>query len=312
MVAASDRSSRLFRTAATLLLMAASGLAGYAYRSYEVETTVPDGILRVEGRVQAARGAIRSNIDGRLAEVLVSVGDSVSVGQVVARIDGRVLQAKLQAARVQLAMERQERAVVAADIARLESEKILAGAQFELTELHVRAGRVDPEALERERRRMQEAEAAAEAARERLVGIDARVESLEAETGGLEAAAGRIEIISQQPGTVTGLPIAPGALVETGDVVLELQDTGRLFLPLPDRLAGPDTSLAGSAARVLLGREGGQTVDAIVGAAPTESGEPGRLSLLLMLDGRTVTTSEGPAVGFIRLDSAARWPPAVR
>lgn len=312
MVAASDRSSRRLRVAVTLVLMVASGLAGYAYRSYEVETTVPDGILRTEGTVHAARGAVRSDIDGRLAEVLVGVGDTVSVGQVVARIDARVLQAKLQAARVQLAMERQERAVVAADIARLESEKILAGAQFELTELHVRAGRMDQDALERERRRMQEAEAAAQAARERLVDIDARVDSLEAETGGLEETAGRTEIISQQPGTVTGLPVAPGALVESGDIVLELRDSGRLFVPLPGRLAGSDMSLAGSAARVLLGRDGSQTVDAIVGAAPTESGEPGVLSLLLMLDGRTVTDPEGPAVGFIRLDSAARWPPAVR
>lgn len=311
----SSASASLARTAIVLLLMAGSAVGGYAYRSHEVAVTVPAGIVRVAGAVEAARGSIHARRDGRLAELLVAIGDTVVAGQVVARFDDRVAQAQRQAASVQLAMQRQERALVTADIARLEGEKILAGAQYELTELQVRAGRAEAAALDRDHDRMREAAAAANAARDRLAGIDTRLAELESRVAGLAQAAAESDIISRQPGQVVDLPVPGGALVSAGQVVVTLQDPGRLFMPLPAGLVAANRAPAGAAARILLGGDpdGDDTtlVEAIVGTAPTDSGAPGAPALLLLTDGRRLQPT-AEAVGFIRLTATTRWPPAVR
>ena len=201
--------------------------------------------------------------------------------------------------------------MVAADIARLESEKILAGAQFELTELHVRAGRAAAQDLERDRQRMQETAAAADAARGRMAEIDADVERLDAETAALEEIAAGTDIAAFESGTVTSIPGEVGSLVEPGDPLVEIQDGNRLFMPLPPDLATRNPSPTGAAGRVLIGGETGQIVKATVGPTPAGSGAREDLSLVLMPDGDAPAPDQA-AVGYVRLLPESRWPAPVR
>jgi multidrug resistance efflux pump len=115
------------------------------------------GVLRVSGQITAPVTQPGSRIGGRVLEVLVAEGDAVQAGQVLLRLDPAEAEAKLAAARAQLA---QAQAVV---------DKLTAGAT--------------PEQL-------RQAEAAAEAARQQYLAAQrgARAQELAAAAAATEAA----------------------------------------------------------------------------------------------------------------------------
>jgi HlyD family secretion protein len=69
--------------------------------------TMPKGIVKTNGRLEATQVDVSAKYPGRLAEVSVEEGDSVTAGQVVARISSPEYEAELRAAQanVQRAME---------------------------------------------------------------------------------------------------------------------------------------------------------------------------------------------------------------
>src|SRR5271154_6219971 len=60
--------------------------------------TLPDGIVKSNGRIEATQVDVSSKYPGRLAEVTVEEGSSVTQGQVIARISSPEYEAQLRAA----------------------------------------------------------------------------------------------------------------------------------------------------------------------------------------------------------------------
>ncbi|HVU30950.1 MAG TPA: HlyD family efflux transporter periplasmic adaptor subunit [Sphingomicrobium sp.] len=78
--------------------------------------SLPDGIAAGNGRLEANELFISSKYPGRIKEVLVNEGDTVSPGQVVARLDTEELEANLRQAEAQIAEAQETRRAAAADI----------------------------------------------------------------------------------------------------------------------------------------------------------------------------------------------------
>ena len=73
-------------------------------RTVTIATNTADGTMSLTGTVQAENEINQSfRIDGRLIERHVNVGDSVSAGQLIARLDSQNEETSLQSARAQLA-----------------------------------------------------------------------------------------------------------------------------------------------------------------------------------------------------------------
>jgi HlyD family secretion protein len=71
--------------------------------------TMPAGIVKAEGRIEATQIDVPSKYAGELVEVTVQEGDKVAPGQVIARLKSPELEAQLQAAQSKLQSAREAR-----------------------------------------------------------------------------------------------------------------------------------------------------------------------------------------------------------
>ncbi len=86
--------------------------------------TLPAGIIKAEGRIEATQIDVSSKYAGELVEVAVQEGDKVAAGQVIARVSSPELEAQLQAAQLNLRSAREARAEDAIKAAEAQVEQI--------------------------------------------------------------------------------------------------------------------------------------------------------------------------------------------
>jgi len=91
--------------------------------------TMPAGIVRAEGRIEATQVDVSSKYAGEVVDVAVQEGDKVAVGQVIARLSSPQLEAQLQAAQSELrsAKEAQAQDAIKAAEAKVEQIKSMIG-----------------------------------------------------------------------------------------------------------------------------------------------------------------------------------------
>jgi HlyD family secretion protein len=91
--------------------------AGYvAWKQYQA-SALPAGIISVNGRVEATQVDISTKIPGRVIEIVPHEGDTVSPGQVVARIDTSETAAQLHQAQASAELARQTLTTRLAEVA---------------------------------------------------------------------------------------------------------------------------------------------------------------------------------------------------
>jgi HlyD family secretion protein len=102
----------------------ASEITAFATRvvRYFQGSTLPPGFASGNGRIEAIEYDIATKRAGRIAAVMVREGDMVEVGQVLARMDTRDLDADLREAEAQSAQARQDKRRALAVVTQRESE----------------------------------------------------------------------------------------------------------------------------------------------------------------------------------------------
>ena len=90
------------------------------------DETLPEGFASGNGRVEAREYDIASKLPGRVAEILVQEGDSVTVNQVIAKLDTRELDARVKQAQAGIEQAIQAKAFALAVVAQRKSEQALA------------------------------------------------------------------------------------------------------------------------------------------------------------------------------------------
>ena len=103
--------------------------------------TMPAGIVKAEGRIEATQVDVSSKYAGEVVDVAVQEGDKVAAGQVIARLRSPELEAQLQAAQSDLRSAKEARAqdAIKAAEAKVEQIKSMIG---ELTLVSPREGKV--------------------------------------------------------------------------------------------------------------------------------------------------------------------------
>jgi HlyD family secretion protein len=117
------------RKIAPILLLVILG--GAIYYLSRVSGAQADGPLTASGTVEAVEISLASEINGRVAEVLVSEGDRVAAGQTLARLDDSLLQAQLAQAQAALAVAQANYDLVAAGQPAEQRAAALAAAELE-------------------------------------------------------------------------------------------------------------------------------------------------------------------------------------
>ena len=115
-------------------LLAAVAAGGGYYWWLQQRSDLPDGFSGSNGRIEAERIDIAVKFAGWIAEVLVTEGQMVATGDVIARIDSIQLEAQVRAAEAATRQARQELAQAEALVAQREGELTFAKAELNRTE----------------------------------------------------------------------------------------------------------------------------------------------------------------------------------
>ena len=282
----------LARRVLGLLAVAAIVLAGIVAWRLLSGGGSPSNVITLSGRIEGDDSALAPNIGGRVAEVRVREGDSVSTGQVIVVIDGAQVRAReaqaraataAAAARVGAAQE--QVGVLGAQVAAADADLAQSRALYRLAAFNessdVALFRTGDISEEQERAAIASAQQAAasvalrvaqtaaverQIAQQRATIASASAEMRQAAAQLAEARANRSDLVVRAPfsGTVITRAVEPGEVVAAGTPVATLLNLDRVYLRgfIPEGEIG--RVKIGQPARVYLDSNPDRPIDAYV------------------------------------------------
>lgn len=249
---------------AALLALAIAALVWRQWRGNGDET----GFISGNGRIEAVEIDVAAKLPGRIQEILVSDGDFVEAGQVLARMQMDTLNAQLAEARANLQQAQNGIAITQSQagardsdvqaaqavVAQRESELDAARRRLARSEALAGEGAASAQELDDDRARvrnvqaalsaaraqMAAARAAAEAARAQISGARSAVAAVEASIARIEADLKDSELKAPRAGRVQYRIAQVGEVLGAGGKVLNLVDLSDVYMTffVPETAAG--------------------------------------------------------------------------
>ncbi|MGA0596325.1 HlyD family secretion protein [Enterovirga sp. CN4-39] len=203
--------------------------------------TMPAGIVKSNGRIEATQVDVSAKYAGRLSKVLVREGDEVKAGEVVAEISSPETVAQLRGAQAQVLRAKQSLAEAVALIAQRKSDLVFASNDFDRGKELVGKGYMTQQVFDQRKAKADSAKAALTAAEAQRDQAQFAVQSAEAEVQRLEAIL--VDLVLRAPcdGRVQYKLAQQGEVVGAGTRILTLLDLSDVYMTiyLPAAEAGP-------------------------------------------------------------------------
>lgn len=221
------------------MLAGAIGLGGWLWLDSQ-SSKLPEGIVSSNGRIEAERIDIATKFSGRLLEILVSEGDLVETGQVIARLDATQIAAQVREAKAGVHQAEQELVAAKALLAQRQSELTFAEQELARSETLGARGFATGEEIDLRRSEMATAKAAVTSAEAGIAAGEASVEAAEATLDRLRADLVEYEIKAPNPGRVQYRLVEPGEILVSGGTIVTLLDLTDVYMTvyLPTSAAG--------------------------------------------------------------------------
>jgi HlyD family secretion protein len=214
--------------------------------------TLPDGIVKSNGRLEATQVDVSSKYAGRLAEVTVEEGSPVTQGQVIAKLTSPEYEAQLRAAQADVKKANDALAAAEAEITSRQSALEFAKSDFQRGQELIKTGFITKQVFEQRKRNFDSAVAAVQSYTSQRDQALSQIANAEAEVDRVQSIIDDLTLVSPRMGRVqyqlarAGEVVAAGAPIVT---ILDLTDVYMtVFLPAGDagRLA------VGDEARIIL------------------------------------------------------------
>jgi HlyD family secretion protein len=223
------RSRRRLLVVAALVVVAVVAAAAL-WRVFFAVPALPPGVIAVSGRIEGDDSAVAPKVGGRILDVTVREGDSVSAGAVIAVLDDTQVRAREQQAE---AMVRQAEARLAAAEAQLaQAEASHAQAKWDrdaFTDLFGRGLIAEQQARQAQNNEKTQAAVVVSATRQ-VAAARADVERARAQLTEAQANRTDLRIIAPFGGTVATRTAEPGEVVMAGTPVITLIDLAQVYL----------------------------------------------------------------------------------
>ena len=214
--------------------------------------TLPEGIAKANGRLEATQVDVSSKYAGRLEEVTVEEGSSVTQGQAIAKLTSPEYEAQLRAAKADVQKANDALASAEAEITSRQSALEFAKSDFERGQELMKTGFITKQVFEQRKRNFDSAVAAVQNFTSQRDQALSQIANSEAEVDRVQSIIDDLTLVSPRLGRVqyqlarAGEVVAAGAPIVT---ILDLTDVYMtIFLPAADagRLA------VGDEARIIL------------------------------------------------------------
>lgn len=202
--------------------------------------TMPEGIVKTNGRIEATQVDVAAKYAGRVADVTVEEGSEVKEGEVVGRISSPETEAQLRAAQANL--ERAKQAMVEAKSLMDERNAVLASAKSDFDRGKELIGQqiITQQTFDQRRRNYEGAQASVAGAIAQKDQAAAAINSAQAEVERLESMLHDMILVSPRTGRVQYQLARNGEVVPAGGKVLTILDLRDVYMTvfLPAAVAG--------------------------------------------------------------------------
>ena len=214
--------------------------------------TLPAGIAKAEGRIEAIQADVSSKYPGQLVDISVEEGTKVAVGQVIGRVSSPEFEARLRGAQSDLQSAQDGLAGAEAEIASRRSALVFAKSDFERGQALMKSGFITKQAFEERQRNFESAEAAVQNMTGRRDQAQSAITAAEANVQQIEAMIQDLTLVSPRNGQVQYQLARKGETVAAGEPIVTILDLTDLYMVIFLNAADSGRLGIGDEARVIL------------------------------------------------------------
>ena len=288
--------------------------------------TLPDGIDKAEGRIEATQVDVSSKYPGQLAEISVEEGTRVAIGQVIGRVSSPEFEAQLRAAQSDLQAAQDGLAGAESEIASRRSALQFAKSDFERGQALMKSGFITKQSFEERQRNYELAEAAVQNMTGRRDQAQSAIKFAEAKVQQIESMIHDLTLVSPRNGEVQFQLARKGETVAAGEPIVTIRDFTDLYMVIFLKAADAGRLGIGDDARVILDAVPDYVIPAEVSFVASDAQftpktvetEAEREKLMfriqLRVDRQVLQRYYGrvetglPGSGFVRTKPDAKWP----
>lgn len=314
------------KTLVGILLIVTLAIVFTLTGKYLNDSPTPEGFASGNGRVEAKEYDIATKLPGRVAEVRVQEGEHVEANQILAQLDTRELDARLNQAKAQIEQARQSKTFALAVVKQRKSELALAKKNLQRSKNLYTNRSIPLVQLQQSETAVLSAEAGVSAAEAQVVMQEAAINAAIAQSETIQTNIQDSVLRSPIKGRVLYRLVEPGEVIGMGGRALTVLDLSDVYmnLYLPTAQAG-NVSL-GAEARIVLDARPEEAIPAKVSfVAPRAQFTPREVETrsereklmfrvkvkidkdYLLQNLKQVKTGL-PGESFIRLDESKSWP----
>jgi HlyD family secretion protein len=214
--------------------------------------TLPDGVVKSNGRIEATQVDVSSKYPGRLAEVTVEEGSSVTQGEIIARISSPEYEAQLRAAQADVQNAKDALVAAESEIVSRKSALEFAKSDFERGQELMKSGFITKQVFEQRKRNYDSAVAAVQSFTSQRDQAQSKIKNSEAEVERIESIIKDMTLVSPRIGRVQYQLARAGEVVAAGAPIVTILDLTDVYMTifLPAAEAGRLT--VGDEARIVL------------------------------------------------------------
>src|SRR5271166_4198984 len=214
--------------------------------------TLPDGVVRSNGRIEATQVDVSSKYAGRLTEVTVEEGSSVAQGQVIARISSPEYEAQLRAAQADVQKAKDALSAAEAEITSRESALEFAKADFERGQELMKTGHITKQLFEQRKRNYDSAIAAVKSFTSQRDQALSQIANAEAQVDRIQSIIDDLTLVSPRLGRVQYQLARAGEVVAAGAPIVTILDLSDVYMTIFLPAADAGKLAVGDEARIIL------------------------------------------------------------
>jgi HlyD family secretion protein len=213
---------------------------------------LPDGIVKSNGRIEATQLDVSSKYAGRLSEVTVDEGYSVTQGQVIAKLTSPEYEAQLRAAQANVQNANNALTAAEAEITSRQSQLEFSKTDFARGQELIKTGYITKQSFDQRRRNYDAAAAAVTAATAQRDQAKSAIKNSEAEVERIQSIITDLTLVSPRNGRVQYLLARAGEVVAAGAPIVTILDLTDVYMTIFLPAADAGRLSIGDEARIIL------------------------------------------------------------
>jgi HlyD family secretion protein len=214
--------------------------------------TMPAGIVKSNGRLEATQVDVSSKYPGRLAEVTVEEGSNVTLGQAIARISSPEYEAQLRAAQADVQHSKDALTAAESEIASRQSALEFAKSDFERGAELLKTGTITKQTYEQRKRNYDAADAAVKSVIAQRDQARSKIKNSDAEVDRIQSIINDLTLVSPRLGRVQYQLARAGEVVAAGAPIVTILDLTDVYMTIFLPAADAGKVAMGDEARIIL------------------------------------------------------------